>query len=120
LRNVTDWRGRLGLREVAACLSAARLFVGGEGFLMHLARAVDRRAVIVLGGRTAAHQTCYPENANLATPLPCSPCWQMSTCAHNRECLNRITPEDVCAAVETQLSLPPLTSVRAPVVECAR
>jgi ADP-heptose:LPS heptosyltransferase len=110
LHGVADQRGCLTLREVAACLAAARLFVGPEGFLMHLARAVDCRCVIVLGGRTSPHQTCYVENANLFTPLPCAPCWQRNTCAYDRECLRQISPADVLRAVATQLALPPLSS----------
>jgi hypothetical protein len=109
LRGAADQRARLSLREVAACLAAACLFVGPEGFLMHLARAVDCRCVIVLGGRTAPHQTCYPENANLFTPLPCAPCWRRNTCEYDRECLRRISPADVLGAVDTQLALPPLS-----------
>lgn len=108
LRGVVDLRGSLSLRDLAGALAAARLFVGGEGFLMHLARAVDCRAVIVLGGRTAARQTCYPENAILATAVPCAPCWQMNTCAHARICLDRITVAEVHAAIENQLAQPPL------------
>ncbi len=109
VHGAADQRGCLTLREVAARLAAARLFVGPEGFLMHLARAVDCRCVIVLGGRTAPHQTCYAENANLFTPLPCAPCWRRSTCDYDRECLRRISPADVLAAIDTQLALPSLS-----------
>lgn len=109
LTGVTDLRGRLPLREVAGVLSAARLFIGGEGFLMHLARAVDCRAVVVLGGRTAPHQTCYGENANLFTAIHCAPCWQLNTCHYDRECLRAITPAAVVEAVAAQLRLPRLT-----------
>jgi hypothetical protein len=73
-----------------------------------VARAVDCRCVIVLGGRSTPDQTCYPENANLYTPLACSPCWQSNTCAYDRACLTQITPAAVVAAVESQLALPPL------------
>lgn len=108
LDGAIDLRGALSVRETAAVLAAARLFLGGEGFLMHLARAVDCRAVIVLGGRTAPHQTCYVENANLFTPLPCAPCWRHTSCDFGRECLDRISPQDVLAAVADQLAQPPL------------
>jgi hypothetical protein len=108
LSGTEDFRGRFSLRELAAVMASARLFVGGEGFLMHLARAVDCRAVIVLGGRTAPNQTCYRENANLYTPLPCAPCWRTNTCDFGRECLARISVDDVLSAIETQLKLPRL------------
>lgn len=104
LSGVSDWRGKLSLRELAGALSAARLYLGGEGFLMHLARGVECRAVIVLGGRTQAAQTCYAENENLATSPSCSPCWQMNTCAYGRRCLMEIAPATVLEAAERQLA----------------
>ena len=110
LAGVEDFRGKFGFRELAAVLAGARLYVGGEGFLMHLARAVDCRSVIVLGGRTAPHQTCYRENTNLYTPLPCAPCWQTNTCEFGRECLARISVADVISAIDAQLQLPPLSA----------
>lgn len=108
LRGVTDWRG-CSVRTTASLLSAARLYLGGEGAVMHLARAVDCRAVIVLGGRTKPEQTCYPEYTNLYTPMSCSPCWQFNACDSQRACLLAITPDDVVAAARTQLDLAPLT-----------
>jgi hypothetical protein len=108
LRGVRDLRGRLSRREVAAALAAARLFAGPEGFLMHAARAVDCRSVIVLGGRTAPGQTCYPENANLYTAVACAPCWQRNTCHFGRMCLEQISVAEVLAAIGAQLALPPL------------
>ena len=108
LRGVRDLRGRLSRRQVAAALAAARLFAGPEGFLMHAARAVDCRSVIVLGGRTAPGQTCYPENANLYTAVPCAPCWQRNACQFGRLCLDQISPAEVLAAIDGQLALPPL------------
>ena len=108
LAGVTDYRGRLSRRETAAALATARLFVGPEGFPMHLARAVNTRGVIVLGGRTLPEQTCYSENGNLYRPVTCSPCWQRNTCQFDRMCLTQISADDVIEAVHAQLSLPPL------------
>jgi len=46
-----DLRGRTSLREAAAILAASEVFIGLEGFLTHLARAVDCPSVVVQGGR---------------------------------------------------------------------
>jgi ADP-heptose:LPS heptosyltransferase len=40
LQNANDRPGTTGIRETAAILHHARLYVGTVGFLMHLARAV--------------------------------------------------------------------------------
>ena len=41
LQHVNDLRGATSIREAAAILNHARLYVGTVGFLMHLARAVE-------------------------------------------------------------------------------
>ena len=51
LKGALDLRGKTGLREAAAILSNSLVFIGQVGFLMHLARAVDCRSVIVYGGQ---------------------------------------------------------------------
>ncbi len=51
IRGALDLRGRTTLRESAAIMATASVFLGEAGFLMHAARAVDTRAVIVYGGR---------------------------------------------------------------------
>jgi ADP-heptose:LPS heptosyltransferase len=101
-----DLRGRTSLRQLAAVLANCRLFVGPEGFPMHLARAVECPSVIVLGGRLAPWQTGYACNANLYTQTPCAPCWSFHRCEHDRVCLGQIRPEDVLAAADAMLAAP--------------
>ena len=47
LEGAIDMRGKTTIREAAAILASYRLFVGLEGFVMHVARAVGCRSVIV-------------------------------------------------------------------------
>jgi len=96
-----DLRGRTSMRESAAILAGSVLFLGQVGFLMHLTRAVDRPAVIVYGGRELPWQSGYSCNTNLATALPCAPCWRWNACDHpiERECMRRIDVDEVVAAV---------------------
>ena len=100
LSGALDLRGRTSLRESAAVLNQSLAFVGQIGLLMHLARAVDCRSVIVYGGREHPYQSGYGCNENLYTPLPCSPCWKLNSCDFDRECMRRITPQMVSAALE--------------------
>ena len=102
LDGVRDLRGKTSLRQTAAVLQASAVFVGQVGFLMHLARAVDCRSVVVYGGRERPDQTGYVANENLYTPLPCSPCWRENACDFGRECMDRITPDVVVEAVLRQ------------------
>ncbi len=103
LDGTLDLRGKTNLRQTAAVLSQSRLFIGQIGFLMHLARAVDCRSVIVYGGREMPFQSGYTCNENLYTPLTCSPCWKENQCDFERECLTRIQPEHVLAAIGRQM-----------------
>ncbi|MBM3853346.1 MAG: glycosyltransferase family 9 protein [Verrucomicrobia bacterium] len=104
LRGAVDLRGKTTARESAAILSRSRVCITYVGFLMHLARAVDTRAVVVFGGRERPDQSGYACNENLFTALPCSPCWLRRHCLENRECMDRITSDDVVAAVERALA----------------
>lgn len=104
LPGVVDLRGRTTLRETAAILARARLFVGGVGFPMHLARAVNCPAVIVYGGREPPEISGYPCNVNLVRRPPCSPCWRRNTCDHERVCLEDIPASEVLAGVDQQLA----------------
>ena len=99
-----DLRGQTSLRETAAILASSQLFVGQVGFLMHLARAVDCRSVIVYGGRETPEQSGYPCNVNLYSPVACSPCWRLNSCPFDRICLDMINADDVIAGVEQQVA----------------
>lgn len=104
LEGALDLRGRTSLRETAAVLASSQLFVGQVGFLMHLARSVDCRSVIVYGGRETPAQSGYPCNVNLYSAVACSPCWRLNSCPFDRVCLDMIDADDVIAGVEQQLS----------------
>lgn len=104
LNGVIDLRGKTTIRETASILSNSSCFVGLVGFLMHLARAVDCRSVIVYGGRESPDQTGYIANINLYSELSCAPCWGWHFCDSDRVCMRNITPNDVVTAVKKILS----------------
>jgi hypothetical protein len=104
LEGALDLRGTTSLRETAAVLHGSLAFIGQVGFLMHLARAVDCRAVIVYGGRETPAQSGYPCNENLYSAVHCSPCWRLNTCPYDRMCLEQIGVYDVIEALERQLA----------------
>jgi hypothetical protein len=103
LSGVLDMRGRTTLREAAGIVAGAQLFIGMVGLLMHVAAAVGTRSTVIFGGREHPDQSGYPENVNLFTELPCSPCWLWNTCPYDRECMRRITADDVIAAAKQML-----------------
>jgi len=103
LLNVTELRGSTSIREAAAILYNARMYVGNVGFLMHLARAVECPSVIVYGGREAPWQSGYVCNANIYSPVPCAPCWRWNSCDFDRKCMTEIRVVDVVSAIRQML-----------------
>jgi hypothetical protein len=106
LHGAADLRGKTSLRQTAAILAQARLFVGIVGFVMHLARAVECPAVIVYGGREPPALTGYLCNINVVGRTPCSPCWQRNRCDFEHACMETIAAAQVADAVEDALSRP--------------
>lgn len=105
IKGALDLRGKTSLRESAAILSASRVFIGIEGFPMHLARAVDCRSVIIYGGREDPQILGYACNENLVGAMPCAPCWQRNRCDYDRECMRMINTHKVLEAARRQISL---------------
>ena len=106
LRGADDLRGKTSLRQSAAVLGRARLFVGTVGFLMHLARAVDCPAVVVYGGREPPEFTGYPCNHNVDCRPACSPCWQRNRCDFGHVCMEDISANRVIESVARMLDRP--------------
>jgi ADP-heptose:LPS heptosyltransferase len=104
LEGAIDLRGKTTLRQSAAILANSYVFIGLVGFLMHLARAVDCRSVILYGGREKPAQTGYVANKNLYTQVRCAPCWLRNPCDFDRKCMDMITPQQVIAAAAEQIS----------------
>jgi ADP-heptose:LPS heptosyltransferase len=121
LNNVLDGRS-LTIKESANLLAHAEFFIGQVGFLMHLARAVETRSVIIYGGREKAWQSGYPCNENIETNPECSPCWQNNRCDFGRTCMEEIEAVDVINAIHRlENRIPhPLETVQANLEGCYR
>ncbi len=104
LEQAMDLRGKTTLRQSAAILANSLVFIGLEGFLMHLARAVDCRSVIVYGGRLKPSQIGYVANKNLYTQVRCAPCWLRNNCDYNHKCMDMITTKHVIEAASDQIA----------------
>jgi len=104
LEGAIDKRGKTSVRESAAILANSLVYIGLVGFLMHLARAVDCRSVIIYGGREKPAQTGYVANKNLYSQVRCAPCWLRNPCDFDRKCMDMITSPQVIAATAEQIS----------------
>ena len=104
LKGVSNFCGKTTIREAGLLLKNARLFVGLEGALMHMARAVNCPSVIIWGGRLKPAQIGYPCFENITVDLECSPCWIPNACPHDLACMKEIKSAQVIEACEKILS----------------
>ena len=89
-----NWAGETTLKELAALVSLADLFITTDSGPMHLAAAVGAK-VLALFGPTAPWRTGPhgEEHIVLRTGIECSPCFQRS--CENVRCMQGITVDDV-------------------------
>jgi ADP-heptose:LPS heptosyltransferase len=84
LRNVINLTGKTDLRQLTRLVYHAQGCVGGTTLLMHLAAALERPYVCLLGGREPVTWNAYPKSHILHTigSLPCcaaGACWKSRT-----------------------------------------
>ena len=103
LEGAVDLRGKTNLRQTAAVLANSLVFIGLVGFVMHLARAVDCRSVIIYGGREKPAITGYVANKNLYHQVRCAPCWLRNTCEFNHKCMDMVSVDQVITATADQI-----------------
>lgn len=103
LPGAVDLTGKTDFRGATLVLRASSLFIGTEGGLMHAARAVEARALILWGGITLPEFIGYPDHqTTLCRHVPCAPCGNAGWCEYGHRCMAEITVDDVA---ETALGL---------------
>lgn len=94
LENVIDARN-LPIRKSASVIFNSIFFIGLEGGLMHLSKAVDKTAVIIYGGFVKPEISGYDDFINVYNETDCSPCFHADR-AHSfcetMICMKEISP----------------------------
>lgn len=107
LNQALDARG-LKIRESAAIIKNSLFFIGLEGGLMHLTKAVGKRSVIIYGGFILPEISQYEENLNIVNLVGCSPCFNSdkphSDCL-NKKCMDKISVELVFEKIKKSFKL---------------
>ena len=93
--------GRLSWRDFVAVVAGARLAVGVESVVGHLAAAVGTPCVVVYGGVTdPAHWRPWGEQVCVLThPVACAPCYRKGGCA-GMECVRHVGVDAVVNAID--------------------
>jgi lipopolysaccharide heptosyltransferase II len=93
----------LGLPEVTALTARARLFVGNDSGIAHIAAAAGAPCVVIFGSSNVAHWRPWTANANevVREEMPCQPCHGYF-CAEFKqpECILRVPVERVIGAID--------------------
>jgi ADP-heptose:LPS heptosyltransferase len=103
-----DLCGKLSLRQLAAVIDFATLCVMNDTGPLHVAQALTRPAVAILGPTAPEVVGIAGSTLPVRMDLPCSPCafyagWRACTNPSRWECLHALTPAQVFKAVERQM-----------------
>ena len=96
----------LSLPEVTALSSRARLFVGNDNGIAHIAAAAGTRCVIIFGSSNIMHWRPWSTQPNevVREELPCQPCHGYFCAEFDKpECILRVPVERVIAAIDRVL-----------------
>jgi len=98
LKHTRSFSGKHTMRESAALLSQANLFIGPDSLLMHIANGLSIKSIIIFGGSRPVDSLGYKDNTNVSSTPSCSPCWihdGYENCVHNIQCMKDIKHETV-------------------------
>jgi lipopolysaccharide heptosyltransferase II len=96
----------LSLPEVTALLARARLFVGCDSGIAHIAAAVGTPSVVIFGSSNVAHWRPWPQAPAevVVEEMDCQPCHgYFCEKFAQPECIQRVPVERVVAAIERVL-----------------
>ncbi|MFH1664549.1 MAG: lipopolysaccharide heptosyltransferase II [Candidatus Omnitrophota bacterium] len=105
--DVADMTGALGLKELAAFIKKARLFIGNDAGPMHMAAALDVPVLAIFGRNIAGAgpvrwRPWGDGNVVIHENPGCSPCGDAS-CANGYRCMDLVTVEKVFGAAKEML-----------------
>ena len=89
-------------RGMCTLLAAVGSVVVAEGGIHHAAAALDKKTVVIYGGRVSPKTLGYDFQDNMyIEDDPESPCGMKSPCAHCKACMEQISVEQVLSKIDT-------------------
>ena len=87
-------------RDMCLLVLATKFVITTEGGVHHAAGALNKEAIVIYGGRSSPANFHYPNHHDLYIDAPESPCGMVTDCEHCRECMDKITIDDVMKHVQ--------------------
>ncbi|MEZ4416969.1 MAG: glycosyltransferase family 9 protein [Gemmatimonadota bacterium] len=101
--SLRDLVGRTTLGQASALVRGARLAIGVDTGLTHIALAFDVPTVCIFGPSLPYESTPTDRGVILREPLFCAPCWRKPTCGGRYTCMAMITAREVVEAARGRL-----------------
>jgi ADP-heptose:LPS heptosyltransferase len=102
--NVVSVAGQLSIRQLSALLSKAKLAIGNDSGIMHLASACNVKTITLFG--PTIYKWCAPfvNNIVISKNLACSPCYlQMPYGCGNPVCMELIEVNEVYDIIKNEM-----------------
>jgi len=80
-------------------INSCRIIVTGDSLGMHIALALKKKVIILMGSTSWNEIETYNCGAILTSQLPCSPCYKRNKCNVTLSCMDLITPERVYSEI---------------------
>ncbi len=104
--NPRNIAGKTSIRALTTILRGSRLVLTHDSAPMHLAVALHRPLVAILGPTSPYRTGPYNRLDDvIQADLDCSPCYlrNLSQCPHNHECMKSVMPDEVIGKIEAIL-----------------
>lgn len=87
------------VEEYIDWINSCRIIVTGDSLGMHIALALKKRVIILMGSTSWTEIETYNRGVILKSQLSCSPCYKKSECNVVPSCMDLITPQRVYSEI---------------------
>lgn len=96
-----DLTGRTSLTDAIQLMACAEQVISNDSGLMHIAAALARPLVVVYGSTSPAFTPPLADKVRIVSlGLDCSPCFRRTCPLGHTDCLKKLAPEQVLAAMQ--------------------